>query len=95
MESNKEKDYIANMTVGSLVAFRVLQEDEKLISGKIEEIRDKAVIIQTKNGTNYTIPKNHIAWVNTNGRWPKGVMDAFKISRVEVEEGELNGEVGN
>lgn len=83
----KEKDYIAHIREGSLVAFRILADDEKLISGKVQRVNsDDTVDIQTKNGNNYVIPKTYIAWVNTNGRWPKGVMEAFKIARTDVVE---------
>lgn len=82
--TTKEKDYIAHIKEGSLVAFRILEDDEKLISGKVQRVNEDTVGIQTKNGNNYVIPKTYIAWVNTNGRWPKGVMEAFKIARVDT-----------
>lgn len=76
--------YIDNIVVGSLIAFKLAHDDQKLISGKVTSIKNDSFGVQTKNGTQYEVTKDNIAWVNTNGRWPKGVMDAFKI-RVEGE----------
>lgn len=84
--SQKGKEvYIDNIVVGDLLAFRVELGDEKLISGKVITIKSDGFGIQTKNGTQYNITAEHIAWVNTTGKWPKGVMDAFKLGIAGVE----------
>ena len=50
------------------------------------------VEVQTKNGKRFFIEKNDIQWVNTNGKWPRFVMNAFKGIDVESDVLEENDE---
>lgn len=81
-------NYIDKITKGSLIAFKLQLQSEKLVSGIVvytqgKEGGDKEYIVQTKNGIKYTITKEYIAWVNIDGRWPKGVMEGFRLKMPE------------
>ncbi len=67
--------YISNLKEGQILAFR---SGESVISGKVHEIKEDMLTIQTKNGTNYIIRNSDIVWVKTGQRWPKGVFRALK-----------------
>lgn len=85
-------NYIDKIKAGSLVAFKLKLDCEKLVSGKVDTIidgDDKKYIVQTKNGARYKMDKDYIAWVNLEGRWPKGVMDGFKLKAPEDSDVEV------
>lgn len=87
-------NYIDKIKVGSLIAFKLKMNSEKLVSGKVETIVEdddiKEYIVQTKNGARYRLDKEYIAWVNIDGRWPRGVMDGFKLRAPNDDEIEVN-----
>lgn len=81
-------NYIDKITKGSLIAFKLQLQSEKLVSGIVisvqnKESDNKEYVVQTKNGIKYTITKEYIAWVNIDGRWPKGVMEGFRLKTPE------------
>lgn len=82
---NNHKEYIDNLKLGDLVAFKLYNLDAKMYSGKISKLGETRVEIQTKNGKKYIIEKTNIYWLNTNGRWPKFIMNAFKGVDEKVE----------
>jgi len=81
MESNENKvskskdDYIRNLEIDALVAFR---NEGKMLSAKVVSIQQEQVKVETKNGSIYNIQKADIAWVKTGGRWPSGIYNALK-----------------
>lgn len=75
--------YVDNIRIGVLVAFRV--NDQKALSGKIEEIHVAGFVVKTKNGIRFNVRKKNIMWVKTGERWPKGVYLALKgVQEVEA-----------
>lgn len=74
--SKYKDDYIKNAKVGTIVAFKI--NEQKMISGKIEEVSEGKFVVQTKNGIRYTVEPKQIAWVKTGSRWPKGVFNELK-----------------
>lgn len=87
-------NYIDKIKVGSLIAFKLKMNSEKLVSGKVEMIVEdddiKEYVVQTKNGARYRLDKEYIVWVNIDGRWPRGVMDGFKLRAPNDDEIEVN-----
>lgn len=81
---NKHDEFIANLKVGDLIAFKLFDKDAKMYSGIITVLGVTRLEVQTKNGKKYYIEKTNVQWVNTNGRWPRFVMNAFK--GVDTEE---------
>ena len=81
---NKHEEFIANLKVGDLIAFKLFDKDAKMYSGIITVLGVTRLEVQTKNGKKYYIEKTNVQWVNTNGRWPRFVMNAFK--GVDTEE---------
>lgn len=77
MEKTK-KDYVETLQIGSRIAFKIFAKDAKLISGDVIKIGNDKIEVETKNGKKYFVPKENIAWVNTNGRWPKGILECLK-----------------
>lgn len=68
-------EYIKKAAIGTIIAFKV--SDVKLLSGMIKEKLSSGFIIQTKNGMEFNVPVEAIAWVKS-GRWPKGIYEALK-----------------
>ena len=79
----KRDEFVGRIKVGDLIAFKLLANTEKLISGKVKvvNVRKESTDyeVETKNGTSYRVPRQNISWVNTGGRWPKGVIEAFRL----------------
>lgn len=74
--------YIDNMQVGNVVAFTVDTVDgQKMLSGRVLEIRNETVTIQTKNGSIFFPKKGSIVWVRTGTRWPVGIYNALKFTK--------------
>lgn len=69
-------DYISKIEKGVIVAFKI--NDEKVISGMVDEIKADSFIIKTKNGIRFDVWKNKIIWVKTGARWPRGVYLALR-----------------
>ena len=74
----RHSNYINTLKLGDLVAFRLYYKSAKMYSGKIVAIGATRVEVQTKNGKRFFIDKSDITWVNTTGKWPRFVMNAFK-----------------
>ena len=80
MEKNAVKtkeDYIKNLEVGTLIAFKVR---DRMMSAKVIEVREEDVKVECKNGSVYYVGKNKdaIAWVKTGARWPSGIFNALR-----------------
>lgn len=70
-----KEDYIRNLEVGTLVAFKV---GDRMMSAKVIEVRENDVKVETKNGSMYFVGKGSIAWVKTGARWPSGIFNALR-----------------
>jgi hypothetical protein len=76
MQQTKNKlDYVQDAEVGILVAFKFRG---KVRSGKIVDKKLGALIIETQNGTPYTVLNEDIVWVKTGDRWPRQVFALLK-----------------
>lgn len=73
--SKTKEDYIRNLEVGRLIAFKV---GERMMSAKVVEVREDDVKVECKNGSIYYVGKNAIAWVKTGVRWPAGIFNALR-----------------
>lgn len=69
-------EYIDNAKVGTIIAFKV--NEEKIISGMIEEVHRTEFVVKTKNGVRFTVRRKNVVWVKTGPRWPRGVYLALK-----------------
>lgn len=75
----KNRDfYLKSISVGTIVAFK---NGDKLFSGKVIDINNSKVTVQTKNCSIYYINLNEIAWVKNGTNWPVGIYNALKISK--------------
>lgn len=72
--SRTKEEYINNLEVGVLIAFKA----NRMMSGKVIEIREDEVKVETKNGSIYYVGKGSIAWVKTGARWPSGIFNALR-----------------
>ena len=75
-KENPKQHYIKNLVIGQLIAFEIPKN--KMIAGKITEIKNEHVRVQTKNGVYWNVRKDEIKWIKTGERWPKGIYQAFK-----------------
>ncbi len=74
--SKSKDEYISNAHVGVIIAFKI--NEEKALSGKVEEIHENKFVVRTKNGIRFSVLKDNIIWVKTGNRWPKGVYMLLK-----------------
>ena len=73
--SRTKEDYIKNLEVGVLIAFKV---GEKMMSAKVLEVRQDDAKVECKNGSIYYVGKGSIIWVKTGNRWPSGIFNALR-----------------
>ena len=57
-----------------MIAFKA----NRMMSGKVLEVRDEDVKVECKNGSIYFVGKDAIAWVKTGARWPSGIFNALR-----------------
>lgn len=73
------QEIINSICVGNIVAFTVeLYNDKLMLSGKVIEVIDNLLAIQTHNGSIFYTAKNSVAWVKTGSTWPLGIYNALK-----------------
>jgi hypothetical protein len=70
--------YLKSISIGTIVAFK---NSDKLFSGKVIEIKNDKLTVQTKNCSVYYINVNDVAWVKNGTNWPVGIYNALKITR--------------
>ena len=76
----KREDYINNLKEGHIIAYK---NDKGMFTGKVIEVRQNNVVIQTINNSVYTIKKEDITWVKLGSRWPTGIFNALVVSKGE------------
>lgn len=74
IQSKSKKDYIENIEVGVLIAFKI---QDRMVSAKVIQVNENDVKVETKNGSIYFVGKESIAWVKTGNRWPAGIYNAL------------------
>lgn len=89
-EAKPKSQYIETADVGSLIAFKVPGNEDKVDSAKIVNRSSKraALKVINKQGVEYVVPYENVLWVRTGVRWPKGVYELLTRGRrhgVEVE----------
>ena len=88
-QKRQTSDYVSNIQIGTLVAFKMkLADGDVTLSGKITgryikhdfstNTSARRFKVETKNGTQYEILGDAIIWVKTGKRWPKAVFLALK-----------------
>ena len=81
MERKTRGEFLSNLQLGNIVAFRV---GDYMYSGKvvfIVEGDDKVVTIKTKNGSVYYPHISEIVWIKNGTHWPQGIFNALKESK--------------
>lgn len=73
--SKTRAEYIKNIEIGSLVAFKV---KNRMLSAKVVQVNENDLKVEAKNGSIYFIGKEAVAWVRTGRRWPAGIWNALK-----------------
>ena len=81
--TNKER-YIKNLELDQLIAFNACGE---MLSGKVKALGEKSIKVETKNGNQFVVSYEDIAWVKTGERWPKGIYVELKKSVGESDGG--------
>ena len=76
MEKTK-KDYIDNLCIGNIVAFK---REDLMFSGKVIDIKEQ-VTIQTPNNSIFYIDKKDVVWIKVGTKWPLGIYNALKYSK--------------
>lgn len=80
-------DYLKDIKEGTLVAFKRSKEKDIAMSGKFVSFDDFGkVIVESKQGTTFTLNPECIIWVKTGGRWPKWVFSLFNKQSQEVRD---------
>lgn len=73
--SKTRAEYIENISIGSLVAFKV---KNRMLSAKVVQVNENDLKVEAKNGSIYFIGKEAVVWVRTGRRWPAGIWNALK-----------------
>lgn len=79
-------DYLNEIEVGTLVAFKRNKNKDIAMSGKFVEFDDDKVVVESKQGTLFKLNKDCIIWVKTGLRWPKWVFTLFNKQKQEVDD---------
>lgn len=80
-----KKNYIENIQIGNIIAFKV---EEDMYSGKVVDISrsDEGVpqfTVKTKNGSVYFPEVDDITWVKNGSHWPVGIYNALKLTKTK------------
>ena len=83
-----KQEFLKNMAVGDIVAFRC---KDKMLSAKIVKIESEVqlspkneeydVVLETRNGSCYCVMREDIAWVRKGNRWPDSIYLALKMKK--------------
>ena len=83
MKSKSREEYLENLQIDNIVAFRV---GEYMLSGKVTYIVDnldvgRIITVKTKNGSVYYPNISEIVWIKNGTHWPTGIFNALKESK--------------
>ena len=78
--SSTREQFINNISVGNIVAFR---SNSGMYSAKVIEVREtnKPLVVQTKNGSILYIDRQDVTWVKNGTHWPTGIYNALKYTK--------------
>ena len=79
MEKTKQ-EYISNICVGNIVAFKI---EDLMFSGKVIEVSEDKVTIQTPNNSIFYVERENVVWVKIGTKWPVGIYNALKYSKTK------------
>ena len=79
MEKTKQ-EYISNICVGNIVAFK---RKDLMFSGKVIEVSEDKVTIQTPNNSIFYVERENVVWVKIGTKWPVGIYNALKYSKTK------------
>lgn len=84
-DSSNKETYIEKAEVGTIIAFNDKYGNTK--TGKILDRKDTIIHVELKSGRIYTIQKDDILWVRSEGndRWPKDIFKMLKDSQARIE----------
>lgn len=83
-KKNSTLEYLESAEPGAIVAFHaIIKGVERTLSGKLTGKAEGAdgarkAVIETKNGSMFTVGFNDIIWVKTGVRWPRWVFEELK-----------------
>ena len=77
-ENRNNEEYIDNVSVGDIIAFRTSNFSVKSAKVVRKSSTDKKLLLETKYGRQFFIDFNDVLWVNTNGYWPKWIYNLMK-----------------
>lgn len=89
VKEQRRKEYIENVKIGTLVAFKSLTGKVKSAKVVKRSSKNRKLKVETKYGAEFVISYDDVIWVRTNKRWPKGVYQLLKgvtNDEVKVEE---------
>jgi hypothetical protein len=74
----QKMQYIENVEIGTLVAFRLY--NGKVKSAKVirKSTKNRKLKLETDYGAKYIVSYDDIVWVRTGKRWPRGVYKLLK-----------------
>lgn len=81
---NRHKQYVENVKVGTLVAFKTGPNKAKSAVVTKRSTKNRKLKVETKYGKEFIIYFDDVIWVHTNKRWPRGVYNMLK--------GKVNGD---
>lgn len=76
---SKREDLLNNISVGNIIAFT--DTSQEMYSGRVVEIKDKTLVVRTKNGSVFFVDRSHVTWVKNGTRWPTGIFNALKYTK--------------
>ena len=79
MEKTKQ-EYISIICVGNIVAFKI---EDLMFSGKVIEVSEDKVTIQTPNNSIFYVERENVVWVKIGTKWPVGIYNALKYSKTK------------
>lgn len=79
MEKTKQ-EYISNICAGNIVAFK---REDLMFSGKVIEVSEDKVTIQTPNNSIFYVERENVVWVKIGTKWPVGIYNALKYSKTK------------
>lgn len=77
-ENDSGGDYVDNINIGDIVAFRTEEFNVKSAKVVRKSTRGRKLLLETKYGKQFFISFADVIWVNTNGYWPKWIYNLMK-----------------
>lgn len=79
MDKKTRQEYLENLQIGNIVAFKV---GEHMFSGKVVSFPGMCrITVKTKNGSVYYPDISDVVWIKNGTHWPQGIFNALKESK--------------